>query len=397
MWKCPDCGKENENMFCSNCGCKKPQEKQESPSVEAYLKRVFLFLEDGEWEKADEYCEKVLDIDPENPKAYLGKLMIDFKVKTVSELANMKSDFSKNSNYRKIQSFGNAALKDELKGYLTKAQNNERTSKNKFRKRLFIWLGSISVLTILFVATMLVIYKFIIPNNTYNEAISLYNEGKYEEAELLFNKIPNFKNATEYSNRCVADLVTESEAVEFFHNINDKMTYKEFVELYGELTKEDVRFSVSYEYPDWIDELPNDSSRDMGSRWTNIAKYGSEKKTIRAVYFWGTDDMPKDKIRLLNQQAYLGGLFNVEWTDEGERSEKKDDTVLMELYCRTKKEVSRKHFDEFVSYISLYEGKCTSSEYLTDKYEAKWINDKYEYTLTYMLNETDLKYSKEFK
>lgn len=27
------------------------------------LKRVFLFLEDGDFEKADEYCEKILDVD----------------------------------------------------------------------------------------------------------------------------------------------------------------------------------------------------------------------------------------------------------------------------------------------------------------------------------------------
>lgn len=29
--------------------------------VVTLLERAFLFLEDGVWEKADEYCEKVLD------------------------------------------------------------------------------------------------------------------------------------------------------------------------------------------------------------------------------------------------------------------------------------------------------------------------------------------------
>lgn len=36
------------------------------------LKRAFIFLEDGDWSSADEYCEKVLDLDPENAQAYLG-------------------------------------------------------------------------------------------------------------------------------------------------------------------------------------------------------------------------------------------------------------------------------------------------------------------------------------
>ena len=36
------------------------------------LKRAFIFLEDEEWESADEYFEKVLDLEPKNAMAYLG-------------------------------------------------------------------------------------------------------------------------------------------------------------------------------------------------------------------------------------------------------------------------------------------------------------------------------------
>ena len=48
-------------------------------NVAPLLKRAFMFLEDGDWSSADEYCEKVLDIDPENARAYLGKLMAQFR------------------------------------------------------------------------------------------------------------------------------------------------------------------------------------------------------------------------------------------------------------------------------------------------------------------------------
>ena len=44
------------------------------------LKRAFMFLEDSDWNSANEYCEKVLDIDPECAEAYLGKLMAELKV-----------------------------------------------------------------------------------------------------------------------------------------------------------------------------------------------------------------------------------------------------------------------------------------------------------------------------
>ena len=48
--------------------------------VAPLLKRMFMYLEDGEWDKANEYAERVLDKDPENAEAYLGKLMAELKV-----------------------------------------------------------------------------------------------------------------------------------------------------------------------------------------------------------------------------------------------------------------------------------------------------------------------------
>ena len=48
----------------------------ESTNIPPLLKRAFMFLEDGDFQSADEYCEKVLDNDPECAEAYLGKLMV---------------------------------------------------------------------------------------------------------------------------------------------------------------------------------------------------------------------------------------------------------------------------------------------------------------------------------
>ena len=43
------------------------------------LKRVQLFLEGGDWSNADVYCEKVLDADPENARAYIYKLLVQIR------------------------------------------------------------------------------------------------------------------------------------------------------------------------------------------------------------------------------------------------------------------------------------------------------------------------------
>ncbi len=85
---------------------------------EPLLKRAFMFLEDGDWAKADDFCEQVLNIDPENPRAYVGKLMADMHVKKQDDLKNLPQPFNGNPNYPKIIRFADKDLKEEIIGYL---------------------------------------------------------------------------------------------------------------------------------------------------------------------------------------------------------------------------------------------------------------------------------------
>lgn len=90
----------------------------ETPQIaNPLLKRAFMFLEDGNWESADEYCEKVLDQNPEDAYAYLGKLMAELKVGRKETLADCEQPFSDSSNYRKVLRFGSKALIQEVEEY----------------------------------------------------------------------------------------------------------------------------------------------------------------------------------------------------------------------------------------------------------------------------------------
>lgn len=95
-------------------------------NINALLKRVFLFLEDGKWQEADEYCEKVLDVNAECDDAYLGKLMAKYKVRKKEDFVNLKNAFNNDDDYNKILRFGSEELKAELKKY-----NEEIISRNK--------------------------------------------------------------------------------------------------------------------------------------------------------------------------------------------------------------------------------------------------------------------------
>lgn len=86
-------------------------------TVQSLLKRAFMFLEDGEWDSADEYAEKVLDIDPENSEAYLAKAMSDLKKRSRSSM-NDASGIALNANIQKALRFGSGSLKNEINGYI---------------------------------------------------------------------------------------------------------------------------------------------------------------------------------------------------------------------------------------------------------------------------------------
>ena len=95
------------------------------------LKRMFMYLEDGEWDKADEYAERVLDKDPENAEAYVGKLMAELKVHRREDLKNQAKPFDGNKNYQKAVRFGSDKLKTELNGYIKTINDRNAEEKRK--------------------------------------------------------------------------------------------------------------------------------------------------------------------------------------------------------------------------------------------------------------------------
>ncbi|MBQ3072558.1 MAG: TIR domain-containing protein [Oscillospiraceae bacterium] len=99
------------------------------------LKRAFMFLEDGDWSSADEYCEKVLDIDPENAEAYLGKLMAELRVRKREQLGDIAQPFDGSGNYQKILRFGAPALVEEVKSDVKRIRDRIAAEEEAERQR----------------------------------------------------------------------------------------------------------------------------------------------------------------------------------------------------------------------------------------------------------------------
>ena len=98
-------------------------------------KRIYMFLEDGDFQKADEYSERVLDADPENALAYLGKLCAELKIKAPEELSKSPEPLDKMSSYKRIIQFADSALSAEIEGY-NKIITNRIAREEEQRKKL---------------------------------------------------------------------------------------------------------------------------------------------------------------------------------------------------------------------------------------------------------------------
>ena len=86
------------------------------------LDRGFMALEDSDWEKADGFFEEALNLDARCADAYLGKLMAELKVTKRSGLADCDYLFDSSKNYQKAIRFGSEELKNELNGYISAIQ-----------------------------------------------------------------------------------------------------------------------------------------------------------------------------------------------------------------------------------------------------------------------------------
>lgn len=160
------------------------------------LKRVFMFLEDGNWQEADEYCEKVLDIEPECAEAYLGKLMAERKINRRESLVSCNEPFDMDNNYQKAIRFGDEKLKAELGGYI-----NQIKVRNENARRADIY------------------------NNAQAALRNARCEQDYRNAAGIFNSISDFMDSAKLAEHCKAK-AEEARKDAIYNDAKSKMTSK---------------------------------------------------------------------------------------------------------------------------------------------------------------------------
>lgn len=207
-----------------------------APNTLSLLKRADLYLEDGEFESATEYYNRVLDIDPECAKAYLGLLMAELKIKEHSELTAINKPLTSLGNFKRALRFADDELRKTLEEYdKQNTTNSKKTSYHEARKlkesaqtkeeymkaaEELQAIGDYRDAEDLALECIQLAYKaedsedrgytafgdYKEKEQIFQNALSLMNEADseetYMEAEKEFLKIPNYRSSEIYAKRC---------------------------------------------------------------------------------------------------------------------------------------------------------------------------------------------------
>lgn len=144
------------------------------PTTESLLRRAALYLEDREWDSADEYCERVLDMEPENGLAYLYELMSQYECATEADLKNCSAPINTNNLYEKVMRFGTP----KQKTYLDEcSQTIEERLENKKLNELY--------------------------TQAQNQMDSAASEADYRTAADLFSNLTKYNDAEVKMQQCL--------------------------------------------------------------------------------------------------------------------------------------------------------------------------------------------------
>ncbi len=306
-----------------------PLEKESSAPVTTYaslgganidplLKRVFIFLEDGDFDSADEYCEKVLDINPECAEAYLGKVMAELKVRNKNALAKQAEPFSDNKNFQKAVRYATNEQKLEYQGYIDTiitansekayqhalSKMEEAETDNDFLlaadlfKKISGYKDADELAQECIESAEDVVYEFAV-----SDMESAQTQEEFLDAAKLFGSISGYKDADELAEECRVrgdEVYAESQynkAVDIFNNptslsqlqkaediFNKISGYKDsnvylakMPERVEELKKEDVYTYATTAYNTYA------SSTALRAAWERLSEIGDYKDSAELL------------------------------------------------------------------------------------------------------------------
>lgn len=150
---CPNCGLENSNfmtcpscaqriasdsLFCDFCGADLLLLKfsLQNASEEDIISAAFDCIKSGDFVNSKALLDRVEKMDSKNVQVSLGRLLTEYKLHSVEELADVKEDFGKNIYYYNIIWGDDEALKEQVNLYQKYSQACLFMERKKYERSL---------------------------------------------------------------------------------------------------------------------------------------------------------------------------------------------------------------------------------------------------------------------
>ncbi|MCQ2495267.1 MAG: zinc ribbon domain-containing protein [Lachnospiraceae bacterium] len=199
---CANCGKiVKKGLFCIQCGHKaeaeisaengtisdnainRMQSDENLINTSPLLDRAFIALADEEWDAAYNFCEQVLNNEPQCADAYLVQLLSVLKCGSRSDLLGLEKPFDDLLSYRKAIRFADEATKNELIGYNNAIRKRIEKEAAEEERRLADEKNEM----------------------VYSEACGLLidNETALKKAQQLFISLGTYKDSSKKADECI--------------------------------------------------------------------------------------------------------------------------------------------------------------------------------------------------
>ena len=233
---------DSKNIVVNN-----PPENNMAKNTDVLLDRAFILLEQKSWKQADLCFEQVLNDNPKNSEAYLGKCMVDLCIGRKDELIKQAKSVLKNKNYKFAIRFADYRNGNELKNINDRMEKIVKAKAKKAKKRLKISALSFLTLMLITAMTILVIIPFVryfvinnkLSNNQTEYAVSYYKNWQLIDYDFLIEsvfekKAKLYEEKTDYKNASICYLALKN---------NEK--YKKCMYAYGLENVSNENYSVA--------------------------------------------------------------------------------------------------------------------------------------------------------
>ena len=207
-------------------------------NTDALLKRIVFFLEDGEWDLAIEYTEKVLDMDPENGYAYFYKMLAELNIKEEAQLIDYYEPIENNKLYKKAMRFADADLQKKLINYndsiIQRIKEEERKKKEAEKEKLY--------------------------NSLVAQIENSFTEVEYKRTFDALKKLNGYKDSEELAKKCLV-LADKAKTEEIYIQAcalmtsNDKKKVSQAIKLFDSITSYKDSFEKKNQCNSLIDSI----------------------------------------------------------------------------------------------------------------------------------------------